>query len=80
MYCLDQDTLVELEGVPQSSVGAPEPLVMSSEHLTYLAYLLEGEPEWDGRVLTDADLAIFKGRVVLVEFQRCRSSNKHSII
>jgi hypothetical protein len=73
MYCLDKDTLVQLEGVPQSSVGAPEPLVMSDERLTFLAYIVEGEPELDGRVLTDADLAIFKERVALVEFHQCRS-------
>jgi hypothetical protein len=73
MYCIDQEVLVELNGVPQSSVGSPEPVVISDEHLTFLAYVVEGKPEWDTRVLTESDLAIFVERVALVEFLRCRS-------
>lgn len=73
MYSLDQDALVELDGVPQSSIGAPEPLVVSDDHLTFLAYVIEGEPQWDGRILTDVDLAMFVERVALVEFHGCRS-------
>lgn len=75
MYSVDeQDTVVELEGVPQSSVGAPAPLVVSNERVLLLAYIIEDEPhEWDGRVLTDADLATFVEHVALVEFERYRS-------
>jgi hypothetical protein len=75
MYSVDeQDTVVELEGVPRSSVGAPLPLVMSNEHVLLLAYVMEGESyEWDGRVLSDADLAMFVEYVALIEFERYRS-------
>src|SRR5262245_60100686 len=72
MYSVDEkDTIVELEGVPQSSVGAPLPFVMSDEGVLLLAYIIEGEPyEWDGRVLNDADLATFIEHAALVEFER----------
>jgi hypothetical protein len=74
MYSVDeQDTVVELEGVPQSSVGAPLPLIMSNEHVLLLAYIIEDESyKWDGRVLNDADLATFVEHVALVEFERYR--------
>jgi hypothetical protein len=40
----------ELAGVPQSSVGAPNPLVLSDGHRTVLAYYLEDmPPDWDGQ-------------------------------
>jgi hypothetical protein len=75
MYSVDQrDIVIELEGVPQSSVGAPLPLVMSNEHVLLLAYIIEGEPyKWDGRVLSDDDLAMFVERVAFVEFESYRS-------
>lgn len=45
----DKDRVVELTDVPQSSVGAPCPLVLSDEHTTVLAYYLQDTPEdWDG--------------------------------
>ena len=50
MYSVDeQDRVLELEGVPQSSVGAPLPVVLSNEHKILLAYLIEDMPsDWDG--------------------------------
>ena len=43
------DRIVELTDVPQSSVGAPIPFVMSDEHSLVLAYYLqESDPAWDG--------------------------------
>jgi hypothetical protein len=42
MYSIDnQDTVTEREDVPQSSVGAPCPAVLSGEHFVHLAYYLE---------------------------------------
>jgi hypothetical protein len=73
MYCVDQELLVELDGIPQSSVGSPEPVVISDQHLTFLVYVIEDEPKWDGRVLSESDLSLFIERVALVEFQRCRT-------
>ena len=50
MYEVDaHDRVVELTELPQSSVGAPCPCVLSDEHTTVLAYYLEDTPaDWDG--------------------------------
>ncbi len=37
----DRDVVVPLEGVPRSSVGAPEPLLIADESCVVLAYYLE---------------------------------------
>jgi hypothetical protein len=45
----DKDEVVDLVGVPQSSVGAPLPFVVADEHRVVLAYYLqETAPDWDG--------------------------------
>ena len=42
MYTVDElDTVVELEDVPQSSVGAPCPMILCGEHSVHLAYFRE---------------------------------------
>ena len=49
MYSVDsEDTVRERKDVPQSSVGAPCPMVLSGEHYLHLAYYLETEEPWDG--------------------------------
>ena len=37
----DKDIVVPLQGVPQSSVGAPRPIVIADEYVVVLAYDLE---------------------------------------
>lgn len=51
MYSVDElDTVVELLDVPQSSVGAPIPMLLSGEHFLHLAYILQKNMDsWDGR-------------------------------
>lgn len=45
----ERDRVVPLDDAPQSSVGAPLPVVLSSEHRLQLVYLLEETPpDWDG--------------------------------
>jgi hypothetical protein len=73
MYDVDKrDHVVELMNVPQSSVGAPIPFVMSDEHRLVLAYYIEDAPEnWDGSTVrivapTDADQP-----VALIRFRFC---------
>jgi hypothetical protein len=48
MYQVDErDIVVELDDVPQSSVGAPMPLVLADERRAVLAYLIEERlPIW----------------------------------
>ncbi len=50
MYEVDKkDKVVVLENVPQSCVGAPEPIFLSTEFRTVLAFYLQDTPEgWDG--------------------------------
>ena len=71
MYSIDdKDEVFELTGVPQSSVGAPLPFVMSDEHRLLLSYAVENVPTgWDGtwvRVVTPAS----DRTIAFVEFKR----------
>lgn len=51
MYEVDeQDSVTALAGVPQASIGAPNPLVLSDEQRVVVAYYLEATPpDWDGK-------------------------------
>lgn len=65
MYEVDEkDIVIELNDVPQSSVGAPFPIVLSDEDKILLAYLLENEPDWNTATFED----IKKPESVIVEF------------
>ena len=70
MYPVDgRDTVVELEGVPQSSVGAPLPIVLSDEHKVLLAYIVEDTPpDWDGSYVRVVDPSTSGEPLALVEF------------
>ena len=50
MYVIDhQDRVVELSDLPQSSVGAPCPVVLAAEHLLSVGFFVEDTPsDWDG--------------------------------
>ena len=50
MYSVDhKDTLVEITTVPQSSIGAPCPMILVGEGHLHLAYYLQNTPAgWDG--------------------------------
>jgi hypothetical protein len=50
MYTVDsRDRVVELRDVPQSSVGAPCPIIVASEQELLVAYLVQDVPAgWDG--------------------------------
>lgn len=49
MYSVDhRDKVVELHGPPQSSVGAPCPMILAGEGYLYLAFFLQDKPAgWD---------------------------------
>ncbi len=45
----DQDRVVELNALPQLSIGAPRPVVLSEEQTTAIAFYLQETPDdWDG--------------------------------
>ena len=50
MYSIDHlDSVRPLQGIPQSSIGAPLPLILAAEGSLAVAFLLElRDPAWDG--------------------------------
>ena len=72
LYAVDgQDTVSELPRVPQSSVGAPLPVVLADEHRLLLAYLGERVHETHGgTVIHIVDPRTQGETVVLAEFAR----------
>lgn len=75
MYSVDErDRVIELDGVPQSSVGAPLPIVLSDEHKLLLAYIIQDTPkDWDGRSVRVVDPSMVGEPLALIEFARYRS-------
>ena len=69
MYSVDErDKVIEIRTVPQSSVGAPMPIILSDEHRILLAYIIQdsSDSSLDSIVQEGEDFA-------LIEFQRYRS-------
>ena len=73
MYDVDgKDCVRELPDVPQSSVGAPIPLVMSDEHRVVLAYYLqEAPPGWDGSSVRIVGPSEADEPIAIVKFALC---------
>jgi len=70
MYQIDErDKVVPLAGMPQSSVGAPLPLVMADELRVVLAfYVQEVPPGWNGSSVRVVDPATSNEPLALVRF------------
>jgi hypothetical protein len=65
-----RDRVVELEDVPQSSFGAPLPVVVADEGALQLAYYAEvSDPDWDGTYVREVELGT-EDPVILVQFER----------
>lgn len=75
MYAVDEkDEVVELAELPQSSVGAPCPLVIADEHHVVVAYYLEDrDPAWDGSTVRIVGPESSDEPVALVRFAACRA-------
>lgn len=73
MYDVDgRDRVTELAGVPQSSVGAPNPLVIGDEHRVVLAYYAEtAKPGWDGSSIRTVGPSNTSERIAIVRFETC---------
>jgi hypothetical protein len=73
MYEVDQhDRVIELKSVPQSSVGAPIPVLLAGEHDVLLAYYLQDAPAgWDGATVRVVDADSEGEPVAVVKFRRC---------
>jgi len=71
----DRDKVVELKDVPQSSIGAPCPLVLSNEGTLVLAYYVERRDEAsDGKTVRSVGPESAGEIVSLVRFRLCYAS------
>jgi hypothetical protein len=72
MYEVDErDRVVPLQGIPQSSVGAPLPLIIADEQRVVLAYYTEAtDPSWDGKTIRIVDQDQSHEPIALVRFER----------
>jgi len=73
MYEVDaRDEVMLLEDVPQSSFGAPTPLVIADEHQVVLAYYVENRPaEWDGSTVRMIDPVTSDEPIAMIRFASC---------
>lgn len=56
MYEVDEnDRVVALEGIPPSSAGAPEPVIIADERRVILAYHVQSAEIWDGKTVRIED-------------------------
>ena len=71
MYSVDErDKVIEIRTVPQSSVGAPMPIILSDEHRLLLAYIIQAPSDSSlDSIVQQAEGEDF----ALIEFQRYRS-------
>ena len=66
-----KETLKKLHDLPQSSVGAPCPLVFSNEHDVYVTYYLDKiEDGWDGKTVRVVSPASDREPSIVVCFRR----------
>ena len=75
MYLVDErDQVIELEGVPQSSVGSPLPLVLSDESTILLAYIVQDpSPITSETIPRIVDVSTPGESLALVEFKSYQS-------
>jgi hypothetical protein len=68
----DKDEVIELKDVPQSSVGAPNPILLAAEHDVFLTYYPEDRPGgWDGTSVRMVGTDTEGEPVAVVKFNLC---------
>jgi hypothetical protein len=75
MYEVDKrDRVIELRDVPQSSPGAPIPLVLGDEHTVVLAYYMqELARDWDGSTVRVVGPESAEEPIAIVRFNGCQA-------
>jgi len=75
MYEVDRkDKVIELTNIPQSSVGAPLPIVIADEQNVIIAFYLENTTEsWDGTSIRVVGINSDKESIAIVKFEHCSS-------
>lgn len=73
MYTVDDlDRVKEITDFPQSSVGAPLPTVVATEHQTFLIFYLQERPsDWDGTSVRVVDMDSDDEPLAIVSLRRC---------
>ncbi|HKQ93873.1 MAG TPA: hypothetical protein VJZ77_24650 [Blastocatellia bacterium] len=76
MYSVDEkDRVVPIKDIPQSSVGAPIPIVLSDEFVTVVAFYLQNTPDdWDGTSIRMVSKETEGELIALVRFSLCYAS------
>jgi hypothetical protein len=76
VYLVDErDEVVELRELPQSSVGAPCPIVLAGEHSLSLFYFVQNTPPgWDGSTVRVVSPASAEEPAAIVRFSRPTAS------
>ena len=70
MYSVDErDKVIEIRSVPQSSAGAPSPIILSDEHRLLLAYMIQDRADASLESIVDKEGEDF----AVIEFERYRS-------
>ena len=68
----DKDEVIELNTAPQSSVGAPNPIVLAGEHGVFLAYYTQDNcVGWDGTSVRIVGVDTEGEPVAVVRFRHC---------
>lgn len=77
MYSVDEkDRVIPINDIPQSSIGAPIPIVLSDEFVTIVAFRLENRSDdWDGTFVRIVDKETEGDQLALVRFSCCYASN-----
>jgi hypothetical protein len=76
MYSVDEkDRVVPIENIPQSSVGAPIPVVLSDESVTVVAFYLQDTlDDWDGSTIRIVSSETEGEPLALIRFSFCYAS------
>lgn len=72
MYSVDQyDSVIELDNLPQSDIGAPLPFVMCDDYRLVLAYFVHQPPPpgWHGESIRMVDPRTAVDTIAVVEFE-----------
>ena len=76
MYSVDEkDRVIPIKDIPQSSVGAPIPVILSDEFVTVIAFYLQDTPDdWDGTSVRIVSKETEDEPLALVRFSFCYTS------
>src|SRR5262252_3401585 len=76
MYLIDEkDRVVPIKDIPQSSIGAPIPVVLSDEFVAVVAFYLQNTPDgWDGISVRVVSKETEGEPLALVKFSSCYAS------